>query len=305
MEFLRTRRAVEDRSQPIQMKDEHESQRLAQKGGFVSLRDRLNNFTEQVRSRKEAHRLKKVGPRGEQVARLDNLGTKQFATLQELFSTRPGANQDLVQSSSYGNNCQQQDGHRRYDPKKPKIPIMKLSKEDWNVKCWEDRLKSHMRRQEAAACGKGLAVDRFEKNSSRFTREKPAEQVKVFRGRIEEVATKLERVCEGAPADEKLYELTMNKGWRGDSRVVGSHEWTDLLKSELAKGTHNPKRLRAELAAVGSQPSDSSCGPVPLKSPLGRPIRRLFQDEEEEEKDEEEEEEDDKQTNEQQDDNHK
>lgn len=266
MDFFRNRRIVDDKSQAHQSKNESKSQQLVKKSGFVSLKDRLENLVEHSRNRDEVDRSP-----GNEAREQRRENSKQFATLQELFSSRSGG-QQKSHCSSRGNNCQQQ-------PKKPKIPIMKLSKEDWNVKCWEDRLCSHKRRQEfARATGSKPPI---ENSLSRQAKRRPAEQVEVFRGRIEEVATKLERVCEGAPADEKLYELTMNKGLRGELRGAGSHEWTDLLKSELMKGTHNPKQLKAELATVGAHLSPS--GPVQIKSPLGRPIRRLFEDEEEEE----------------------
>lgn len=270
MDFFRNKRIVDDKSQAHQSEDESKSQQLVKKSGFVSLKDRLENLVEHTRKRGELDRSPGNEGRDE---RREN--SKQFATLQELFSSRSGSQQKSY-CSSRGNNCQQQ-------PKKPKIPIMKLSKEDWNVKCWEDRLCSYKRRQECArAMGSKPSI---ENSLSRQAKRRPAEQVEVFRGRIEEVATKLERVCEGAPADEKLYELTMNKGLRGELRGAGSHEWTDLLKSELMKGTHNPKQLKAELATVGAHLSPS--GPVQIKSPLGRPIRRLFQDDDDDEEEDE------------------
>lgn len=269
---MRIRRRAPDKSQYDESESEFDkSQRLEQKAGFVSLRDRLNNLVEDGKRRNAIGRLKTLPlERVEEEQQQRPASSKQFATLHELFSNKPDG-QYKSGHCSYGNNCQQQ-------PKKPKIPIMKLSKEDWNVRCWEERLCSHKRRQEAQRTSSPLLTD---KSSARRVKQLPAEQVKVFRGRIEEVATKLERVCEGAPADEKLYELTMNKGRRGEMRGAGSHEWTDLLKSELAKGTHNPKHLKAQLADLSSDRPAS--GSVQVKSPLGRPIRRLFQEEEEEE----------------------
>lgn len=272
MEFLRIKRQTPDKNQYDQNESELKSERLVQKAGFVSLKDRLNNLKEDEKKRNAIGRLKTLPLERVEEEQQRPASSKQFATLHELFSNKPDG-QYKSGYSSYGNNCQQQ-------PKKPKIPIMKLSKEDWNVRCWEERLCSHKRRQEAQR----LSTPSFADKSTRRVKQLPAEQVKVFRGRIEEVATKLERVSEGAPADEKLYELTMNKGRRGEMRGAGSHEWTDLLKSELAKGTHNPKQLKAQLAVLGSQPAlGLTSGPIQVKSPLGRPIRRLFQEEEEEE----------------------
>lgn len=280
MDFLRTSCCATDskdrQANETNVDDEPESRQLAKKAGFVSLKDRLENLAAgQARGHNELDRLKRVPVDGQQRRQP---GSKQFATLQELFSSQQKP------FKSYGSNCQQQrQDKQEYEPKKSKIPIMKLSKEDWNVKCWEDRLSSHKRRQDQSLAH--VALDKFAGSagsSRQRAKQKPLEQVKVFRGRIEEVATKLERVCEGAPADEKLYELTkMNNSLRGEfCGPAGTHEWTDLLKSELMKGTHNAKQLKAELAALGA-PERS----LKSKWPPGRPVRRLFEEEEEEDDD--------------------
>lgn len=261
------------------------SRLLALKSGFVSLKDRINSLTEQQSKISPGARFRREVPAGssDTEVRGQRSGQRQFATLQELFSSKSFAHKPY-----YG---EQDDKSAFSQPSKPKIPVMKLRKEDWNVKCWEDRLSSHSRRRFGsgenespnradkhqgyrAANGKGLPPDsRAVAANSRFG--KPERQIQVFQGRIEDVASKLEKVREGAPMDDKLYKLTLDKGSRG---IKSSHEWTDLLKSELEMGVHDPKRLRSNAANLGGANPLAVARNWPKKSPLGRPIRRMFPD---------------------------
>lgn len=207
-----------------------ELQYLSTKAGFVTLKERIYNL-----SRKQQNENTK----GSSAAAPKS--TPQYATLGELFSSK------FHTSSSKAD-----------EPltKRPKIPVMKLSKDDWNVKFWEERL--NIRR-------------RLELNPNRI-RDRPdkahklKEQIEVFNERIEDVAQKLEKVREGLPQDMKLYQLTLNKEPGRCAARESSHEWTDLLKQELAKGIHSSSKLR-------QQPP-----PSVVRSPLGRPIGRISVD---------------------------
>lgn len=194
---------------------------LAFKSGFVSLQDRLRSLSKpdkDVNIRKPVESARQA---------------PQFATLQELFSNK----------STLGKRQERSDFSQQ---KKPKIPVMRLSKEDWNVKCWEERLSAHKARYGANRLRKINPIDSkfFEPNRPM----KPGSQIEVFRGRIDDVASKLEKVREGVPQDEKLYKLSINKR----PALKASHEWTDLLKEELQKGVHNPRVLQSKLKSIGS-----------------------------------------------------
>lgn len=207
--------------------DEYEStRRLAFKSGFLTIQDRLRSLSRL--DRVEERRIKR-----EPVEEVKQ--RPQFATLQELFASR--------------SNLQKSPKHLEYHQhKRPKIPVMRLSKEDWNVKCWEDRLSSHRMKYGEDRQARINPSDSTMKPNKPI---KPERRVQVFQGRIHDVATKLEKVREGAPQDEKLYNLSLNK--RSDTK--SSHEWTDLLKSELEKGVHNPKVLKSELTAIRADES--------------------------------------------------
>lgn len=243
-------REAQIRNDADSQNDENDvARRLAQKSGFMSLKDRMRSLEEQEFKSQES-RNKTLSNPTESVR-----SAPQFATLHELFSS----------SSRIHNNGPHND---HLGPKKPKIPVMKLSKDDWNVKCWEDRLDSYRRRRVG---NRQHGINESEKPSRT---NKPELQVAVFQGRIEDVASKLEKVREGAPLDEELHKLALNK--KHESRMVSSHEWTDLLKSELTKGTHNPNTLRSMFAKHGEKKQDNTSRLV--KSPLGRPIRKIFDD---------------------------
>lgn len=218
-----------------------EKQDLSRKSGFQTIQDRLAALTEVGRHKRRDEAQKSS-------TRVSGRGGKkepQFATLNELFS-----------NTSRQQRQYHDDGRRR-----TKIPVMKLNKSDWNVRCWEDRLQGIKRKPEAS--------------DKMIEMEKPERRVDAFRGRIDDVSVKLQKIRDGAPLDEKLYELEKMDNKLGTIKPMGptiksSHEWTDLLKDELNRNIHDRRALRSEL-------DKASC-----KSPLGRPIRKIFDDESDE-----------------------
>lgn len=263
--------------------------RLAFKSGFVSLQERLNNLNKSNTNTNDEKRSTTGGGaaaaagEGGQSNSEDRQSGQQFATLHEFFQSKSSLRQQREQEDQY---------HRQ---RRPKIPVMKLSKDDWNVKIWEERLNSQRRRQAKKENDKTMEAKRADKDKDSGecpNRPKRLDcQVEVFNGRIDDVAMKLEKVREGLPLDEQLFKLSTNRLYETKS----SHTWTDLLKEELAKDAHNSKLLKSRYAKKGSEPNQLKelIGEggrlfnrrVVADSPLGRPIRRLSEttDEEEEE----------------------
>lgn len=219
---------------------------LLQKSGFLSLQERLSNLTrvsknDQSRRKNETTKVDHTRT-GIERNKLGDTHRPQFATLHELFSN---INHQKSQIGS---------GGRR----KPKIPVMKLDKNDWNVRCWEDRVQGIKREPQ---CMNAIDI------------EKPEHRVDAFNSRIDDVATKLQKIREGAPLDERLYELVKMDNKIGSMKPKlkddKKHEWTDLLKDELQRRIHDQKVLKSELDrrydALGQR-----------KSPLGRPIGRIL-----------------------------
>lgn len=252
----------------IQIPGEDSTRRLAIKSGFVSLQERLRFLAEQQETSSKSNASSR---RQKQQAAA---APQQFATLQEFFQSKSS----LRKQQEINADHQQQSGRRH------KVPVMRLTKDDWNVRCWEERLGGN---NKPHGIRKLKEADKFE-GPNRAVR--PEKQVKVFTSRIEDVAGKLEKVREGLPLDEQLYKLSRKKV-ESSSSGPSSHSWTDLLKSELAKGVHNSKVLRSQVLAKtrrdsGEQPQGDGAVKtrvVFFKSPLGRPIRRLSCEDEEEE----------------------
>lgn len=253
-----------------------QSRNMALKSGFLSIKDRMSSLAQQ--SERNVNYLKvPTETNASNSGRKERLrqNVPQFATLQELFSSRLGKTNG-EKSCLYSNSSEH--------TKKIKMPIMKLTKDDWNVKCWEERLGSQRRRQPKSASTNKTS----QSVENRAHLKKPERQIEVFRGRIDEVAMKLEKVREGALMDEELFRLEMfnsDRGNRSETNKKGgsSHEWTDLLKRELQSGLHNPKQLRSELASIGNCSSaNNDSRSIAVKSPLGRPVRKIFQDTDEE-----------------------
>lgn len=259
------------------------SRGLAFKSGFLSLQERLTNWTRQ--SNRSPDESNQHGGRTTRNKHFDHHsqettasgGTPQFATLHEFFQSK----------SSFKKQLEQEDRIR--SQRRPKMPIMKLSKEDWNVKCWEERLRAYRMKRDYNNDDVGHHLKDLRQFGGEFGSnrklKRPELQIEVFNGRIDEVARKLEKVREGQPQDEQLYRLERNK-LRDHQR---KHSWTDLLKQELSQGLHDRKKLKSKILEEHEQQSTKLPGDmasdgspakrmVAVKSPLGRPIRRILDD---------------------------
>lgn len=293
----------------LELDDVDPSRALAFKAGFISIRERMKNLESEqskcLRSQEVNNAPQSPDEANENKRGLPVKTAPQFATLQELFSSkssrlnRPAS--ECFDGATWRSEFEFNDVLAR---KKPKIPIMKLSKEDWNVKCWEERLKGRS------------SQARQDWQDAR--NQKPNKQIEVFQGRIEDVAMKLEKVREGQPLDETLYKLLLNKGIGeganeekagddggarslGEKRTKSSHEWTDLLKKELENRVHNPKHsivnTTATFARGGEIRGSYSNREYSIhrtsytrsQHTLRRPIRRIFEEEEQEQEQEDEE----------------
>lgn len=282
MDFIFHRRKKGQKGKCAELPTLHEStteEQLVIKSGYISLKDRISNLSKSAPTNKtDATPRDRPGP--------GRHNAPQYATLQELFASKSG---------NFHNSSAQVSSMSSATNRRPKIPIMRLTKEDWNVKCWEERLNGTRRGRQVPPSssfakhrdlGGGIGVGGDGIHAQR--RPEPL-QVKVFQGRVEDVAGKLEKMREGAPLDEELYRISTNK-----VKAKGrSHEWTDLLKQELARGTHNSKHLREEImsktatSAPSGLPEELRCvtrsgepassrRAVGVRSPLGRPIGRIL-----------------------------
>lgn len=220
---------------------------------FNSMR-RCASFAERVKSFES-----KLGPSGqESVATTprtpDNVrNLPEFVTLQELF---------------VGNTRDSQD---RDGPKKSKMPIMKLSKDDWNVKCWEKRLAAYKQKSvdkewssSTRSLNKSTSVDGY--RTLQFN--KPEKQVEVFKDRIKEMAEKLDKVKEPAKRTN-TFNLALRAQKSVDSEVQTVDRprgWVNHLKQELTRGSKLGDRTK-QVSKPAMNPS------LPSK-----PIKKLFAD---------------------------
>lgn len=258
---------------------------LASKAGYISLRERLSNLTEATNTLSYADH---DNPNSRPLTRLPpgNRQAAQFATLQEFFQSKSA----FMRKKSEEGEDQDDDWKRR----RTRVPIMKLTKDDWNVKCWEERLSGSNSRKR----NEQVAMKRLD-----------GRQWAVFHGRIEEVASKLDKMREGAPIDEELARLlrTRQRPAMASSDASHKQEWIGMLKEELKSGTHNSRVLREQVAkqVVPVREASGLCGGgnrelqaepeeksekqqqrvedrvYSVRLPhLGRPIRRLSQDDE-------------------------
>lgn len=176
----------------------------------------------------------------------------EFATLQELFVRNSRDSQD------------------RDGPKKAKMPIMKLSKDDWNVKCWEKRLAAYKQRigdremsSSTRSLNKSISVDGYRT----LQPTKSEKQVEVFKDRIKEMAEKLEKAKE--PGKRPVSSALRSQR---SVDVVQTNErprsWVNHLKQELTKGSK-----------PGVRPVHA---PKPAMNPSlpSKPIKKLFADDE-------------------------
>lgn len=225
---------------------------LGLRSGFMSLKERFSSLAKQSEHQTSKRQKKSTE------------SSPQFANLQEFFSSK--------------HHCKQREPDKdEHGLRRTKIPIMRLKKNDWNVKCWEDRLSSHKKRPAKHRGSSSLHPENPD-DGSRLNETKPKLQVEVFNGRISDVANKLDKIREGAPQDEMLYQLASNRLM--SKRTEPTKEWTSLLKDELSRGAHNPKILEAQFACIGKeqQAVGNSRRKECIKSPIGRYIGRLVDD---------------------------
>lgn len=169
----------------------------------------------------------------------------QFATLQRLLTPQ-----------------QSESGQSQLKPKKSKIPIMKLTKDDWNVKCWEERLAAYERRAELRSkIGSSKSLDKessYKLPDESRVRNKPERQVDVFRDRIKEMANKLDRQQE---------EIQVGLNYKRDRppRLRDTQVQNPSVRSGWVS------HLREELVRT----SESARNPKNHLN-LGRPIKKLF-----------------------------
>uniref|UniRef100_A0A6G1SNX6 Protein-methionine sulfoxide oxidase mical3a n=1 Tax=Aceria tosichella TaxID=561515 RepID=A0A6G1SNX6_9ACAR len=178
---------------------------------------------------------------------IDNVrNLPQFATLQELFV----------------NSTPKSDER----PKKSQIPVTKLTKDDWNVKCWESRLASCKQKQlstSSKSLNKAVSVD-----SAHLSRvNKPQKQIDVFQDRINQMANKLETAAShDKQSGQSLtkYKAKPASTTNQEPPSIRAQGWVNHLKRELAKGSEFSKR------SVNGQPMNPA---IPSK-----PIKKLFED---------------------------
>lgn len=192
----------------------------------------------------------------------------EFATLQELFQSKGRENAD--------------------SSKKLKLPIMKLSKEDWNVKCWEKRLAAYKQRNtfggSTRSLNKALSVDSYTQSDSKTnnnasapsTKRRPEKQVEVFKDRIREMADKLNSTGEMSKVDlvksqfQKLESSQMKKVQQSDKTGVGRAQgWVSHVRSELIKSSDWTQQDKSKRAFNPFAPRQQ--------------IKKLFQDDNDEE----------------------
>lgn len=245
---------------------------LSFKAGFVSLQERLGQWVRRSPSRASDEQEAPSSFVGsfKKEHHPTETSTGQFATLHEFFQSKTSFKKQLELDEL----ARQQ--------RRPKMPIMKLSKEDWNVKCWEDRFKPLSLRQRREVNQMNSIKHTKNNNNNKENSDgkefstnnkrelQPEIRTEVFHGRIEEVSKKLDKVREGQPQDEKLFKLSQNKLLDGGRKL--DHSWTDFLKQELSSGAHNSKAIKSDLLdKIGARQSV-------VKSPLGRPIGKICRD---------------------------
>lgn len=245
-----------------ELADGPDVERLDRKAGYLTIQDRVKCLADRQTGQENKTSLRSQDVRS----------APQYANLYELFSSKT-ANVNSISDKTRSDTTS-----LYHEPRKARIPVMKLSKDDWNVRCWEERLKSHRKRQLESA--RRPDVLRSSDQADKLIKV-DSQRLQVFKGRIEDVAAKLDKVREGIPMDDKLFELSTNRC----KEIKNSHEWTDMLKSELQKGTHNPRQLNSEIALIGGSPGRQMNSYTVRTTRVGRPIRRMFQDDDDDDED--------------------
>jgi len=185
----------------------------------------------------------------------------QFATLQ-----------DLIMNGS---------SNRPNDSRKSHLPVTKLSKDDWNVRCWENKAE----KEHSFKVGNGFATmssqrgksssgrHQFRHNSCASTR--PDRELEVFHGRIKEIADKLKlsekaerHDLDGKPAKSESVGVGRNGTTIHDNGRASSNRsqnWINHLKLELVKSSKDLNR--------------NGFSQQQTRSPMGKkPVKKLFED---------------------------
>lgn len=185
---------------------------------------RCTSFAERVKSFEN-----KLGPQSSQESSVpttprtpidDVKNLPQFATLQEIF----------VNSKS-----------QTSEKKSTKIPIMKLSKDDWNVKCWEKRIASFKQHGRDFAGSTKSLNKAFSMDS--YYSDKPEKQVEVFKSRIKEMADKLKKTKGTEQKSQtKLNKLDLESAQQQQKPAQG---WVSHVRRKLINGsdTKNPQTV--------------------------------------------------------------
>lgn len=168
----------------------------------------------------------------------------QFATLQELFvnNSAPGKQNNTVKKA---------------------MPIMKLTKDDWNVKCWEKRLALYQQKNSKDLSGSTKSLNKAVSVDS-YHSSKPEKQIEVFKDRIKEMSEKLKSSKE---VNQKLYGGKQAKTIERSSYLEDtgrSQGWVSHIRRELIKG-------------VESRPQYTNKQPMNPAVP-NKPIKKLFED---------------------------
>lgn len=149
--------------------------------------------------------------------------------------------------------------NKENDARKVKMPVMKLSKDDWNVKCWEKRLSAYKQKTSNDYRGSTKSLNKAVSVDSYRPLAKPEKQVEVFKDRIKEMAEKLKKTRDRNeklhdPADKWSTEDSLYLRSNSNSQGRVSH-----LRKELIKG-------------VETKPQSV------YKQGLSKPIKKLFED---------------------------
>lgn len=168
------------------------------------------------------------------------------------------------------------------------MPILKLTKDDWNVKCWEDRLRRKPANVLRTRTGQVDVAGRSAAPATRLIKQDERQQA-VFNERIEDISSKLDKVREGAPQDEELARLMRHSAANANAATDRRRQmdWISQLKDELQTGAHNSRVLREQVAKKFENPTmeqnstntstNTTTDSVYHRklAHLGRPIRRL------------------------------
>lgn len=206
--------------------------------------------------------------------RVKSFESKLSSSGQESTVTTPRTPTDNVKNLPEFNTLQElfrDSQDREVGLKKSKMPIMKLSKDDWNVKCWEKRLAAHKQRTNSRelssstrSLNKSVSVDGYRT----FQSAKSEKQVEVFKDRIKEMAEKLEKAKEPAKRVTSSSTIGLARTQKSlDAMHTRPRSWVNHLKQELTRGVVKAGDRPAQALNTAMNPA------LPSK-----PIKKLFAD---------------------------